>query len=234
MSIQEVLEQFSSGSSRKRRSLIPSIEKNVNEIFALGKSVLEPFDQNGDDWSAGLIIQLIQKHYPGQLTDFLDCDSNCWFNAPSEKSINYAPLQDFLIKEDFEQADRLTSSFLRELAGESAVQRGYVYYSEVKSMTDVDLLTIDRLWTAYSRGKFGFTVQSRLLKSLGGRYELLWPRIGWKKEGVWTRYPKSFTWDIKAPEGHMPLINQLRGVRLMDAILNHPALVIRQQVKPSS
>ena len=56
-----------------------------------------------------------------------------------------------------------------------------------------------------------------------GRYDKLWPRIGWKKDGVWTRYPKSFNWSIDAPNGHMPLVNQLRGVRLMDSLLNHPA-----------
>ncbi|GIS31880.1 MAG: hypothetical protein Ct9H90mP3_6760 [Flammeovirgaceae bacterium] len=43
-------------------------------------------------------------------------------------------------------------------------------------------------------------------------------KIGWKKEGLWTRYPTSFCWSLKAPDGHMPLINQLRGVRLMDSI----------------
>ena len=54
------------------------------------------------------------------------------------------------------------------------------------------------------------------------------PRIGWKSDGVWTRYPGAFNWSIEAPEGHMPLINQLRGVRLMDSLLNHPALVARR------
>jgi hypothetical protein len=34
---------------------------------------------------------------------------------------------------------------------------------------------------------------------------------------------------MDAPEGHMPLVNQLRGVRLMDALLNHPAL--RQRIQ---
>ncbi len=94
-------------------------------------------------------------------------------------------------------------------------------------MSGIDLITLDRLWKAYSQGRFGFTVQSRLLKALDGRYDKLWPRIGWKKEGVWTRYPTSFDWSMEAPEGHMPLINQLRGVRLMDAILNHPGLASR-------
>jgi hypothetical protein len=60
-----------------------------------------------------------------------------------------------------------------------------------------------------------------------GQWERLWPRLGWKLNGVWTRYPGSFTWSLEAPEGHMPLINQLRGVRLMDALLRHPGLARR-------
>ena len=68
-----------------------------------------------------------------------------------------------------------------------------------------------------------------MLEALDGRYEQLWPRIGWKQDGVWTRYPGAFTWSIKAPEGHMPLVNQLRGVRLMDALLQHPALLARRR-----
>ena len=32
----------------------------------------------------------------------------------------------------------------------------------------------------------------------------MWPKIGWKKEGLWTRYPGSFCWSLDAPDGHMP------------------------------
>ena len=85
----------------------------------------------------------------------------------------------------------------------------------------------DRLWSVYSNGKFGFSIQAKLLKSVGKKYELMWPKIGWKKEGLWTRYPGSFCWSLDAPDGHMPLINQLRGVRLMDSILRHPAIAER-------
>jgi len=90
-----------------------------------------------------------------------------------------------------------------------------------------DLETIDRLWTIYSTGRFGFSIQAKILKSVGEKYELMWPKIGWKKEGLWTRYPGSFCWSLDAPDGHMPLINQLRGVRLMDSILRHPAIAKR-------
>ena len=102
----------------------------------------------------------------------------------------------------------------------------FLTYSE-DNMSGLDLQTIDRLWNIYSNGKFGFSTQARILKSVGNKYELLWPKIGWKKENFWTRYPNSFCWSLAAPEGHMPLINQLRGVRLMDSILKHPAISSR-------
>jgi hypothetical protein len=138
--------------------------------------------------------------------------------------VDYAPLQQALALQQYEEADRLTSEILRQLAGPAAVQRGYVYYSEVPPMASADLDSLDRLWVCFSRGRFGFSVQGRLLRACRGRWDQLWPRIGWKNGSQWTRYPGSFQWSIEAPEGHMPLVNQLRGVRLMDALLTHPAL----------
>jgi hypothetical protein len=91
-------------------------------------------------------------------------------------------------------------------------------------MPSTDLDSLDRLWVCFSRGRFGFSVQGRLLRACNGRWDRLWPRLGWKNGSQWTRYPGSFQWTIEAPEGHMPLVNQLRGVRLMDALLLHPAL----------
>ena len=180
------------------------------------------FDPGICDWTPGFILQLIHKTDENFIKNTLNCDDLSWFDAPSDVGFDYSPLQRYLLNECYEDADRFTSSKLRELAGEKAVKRGYVYFSEVESIPSIDLSTLDKLWIVYSRGKFGFTVQAKILDSLGGRYDKLWPRIGWKKDGIWTRYPKAFNWSIEAPNGHMPLVNQLRGVRLMDALLNHP------------
>ncbi len=231
MTINELLRQFLMGTERKRRSFIPAIEGRAEDLSSLGPEVLSGFDPDGDDWAAGWILQVLQRHSLKSLTKIVPPESDGWFNTPSEVSIDYSPLQNYLLSENFEEADRFTSSKLRELAGLSAVKRGYVYFTEVESIPGIDLVTIDRLWHAYSQGRFGFTIQGRLLDSLGGRYERLWPRIGWKIDGVWTRYPKAFNWSLEAPEGHMPLINQLRGVRLMDAVLNHSSLISRRKIK---
>ena len=227
-SIEELIREFSKATLRKRKSLASSMEDRAEELSCLGINALSVFDPAGDDWGAGWILQIINRHYPESLVESFSLkNGSTWFSSPTDVGIDFDPLQQELLFEHFENADRITSSILRKLAGEGAVSRGYVYFTEVECMPGLDLITIDRLWKVFSKGKFGFSTQSKLLKSLNGSYEKLWPRIGWKQDGVWTRYPGSFTWSIDAPEGHMPLVNQLRGVRLMHALLNHSALVGR-------
>ncbi|GIS31879.1 MAG: hypothetical protein Ct9H90mP3_6750 [Flammeovirgaceae bacterium] len=54
-----------------------------------------------------------------------------------------------------------------KVSGKTAKKSGYVFYSEVKNMSGIDLQTIDRLWTIYSTGRFGFSIQAKILKSVG-------------------------------------------------------------------
>jgi len=217
----DLIKKFVDSNQRKRINSLSQIESEVENIFNLGPSLFDIFDNEGDDWAAGWILQVLKKFKP---EFFENSKFNNWFNTYSDIDINYKDLQLMLVDQKFEEADRLTSSYLRKLAGKLAEKRGYVFYSEVKNMSGNDLQTIDRLWTIYSTGRFGFSIQAKILKSVGKKYELMWPKIGWKKEGLWTRYPGSFSWSLDAPDGHMPLINQLRGVRLMDSILRHPAI----------
>ncbi len=220
----DLVKQFVSSNQRKRINLLNKVESSVDEIFNIGYELFDDFDQNGDDWAVGWLLQVLKKNKP---QFFENITFNNWFITYSDVNIVYDELQLMLLEQNFEAADRLTSSYLRKLAGKLAEKRGYVFYSEVNNMSGIDLKTLDRLWNIYSNGRFGFSNQAKILKSVGKRYELLWPKIGWKKDGVWTRYPSSFCWTLEAPDGHMPLINQLRGVRLMDSILRHPAIAER-------
>ena len=222
---EQLLERFVKGTPRQRRPLIKTLDSRVSDLIGLGRSVLEPFDPSACDWAPGWIMQVMHRHDPNHVQSLIGATSSGWLQVDSAVGINYQELQSLLLQEDFEEADRTTSAILRELAGPAAVRRGYVYFSEVPPMPGLDLISLDRLWTVYSQGRFGFSTQARLLKGFDGDYVKLWPRIGWKLDGVWTRYPGAFTWSLDAPEGHMPLINQLRGVRLMDSLLNHPDLM---------
>ena len=222
--ISDLVKSFYESNQRKRKSLINKIESSADALFEVAESIFKESEREGDDWANGWILQVLKKYKP----EFFENEIyNNWFLTFTEKEINFDKLQLNLLEQNFEEADRLTSSILRKLAGKVAEKRGYVFYSEVNNMSGKDLETIDRLWKIYSQGKFGFSIQAKLLKSVGKRYDLLWPRIGWKKDGVWTRYPTAFSWSLEAPEGHMPLVNQLRGVRLMDSILRHPSIALR-------
>jgi len=141
----------------------------------------------------------------------------------SDRGIDYEPLQTLLTQQQFQAADQLTLQKLCELAGPAAVQRKWLYFSEVDSFPITDLQTVDQLWLTHSQGKFGFSVQRKIWLSLGKNWEDLWPKIGWKTGNSWTRYPQEFTWDLTAPSGHLPLSNQLRGVRVIYSLLTHPA-----------
>jgi hypothetical protein len=227
-----LLQRFQAASSRQRRSLLKPLQERAADLRPLILDHLAGLDATADDWAAGALIQLLLATDDAESEAFLQRHPDGWLATTSACGLTYAPLQQHLACQQFEQADRLTSALLRELAGPDAVRRGYVYYSEVATMPAPDLDAIDRLWVCYSRGRFGFSVQGRLLRACNGRWEQLWPRLAWKDGGRWTRYPGSFQWSIDAPEGHMPLVNQLRGVRLMDALLQHPAL--QQRINAST
>lgn len=136
--------------------------------------------------------------------------------------VDYAPLQHLLVTQDYEAADRLTLQKLCELAGTEAVRRKWIYFTEVDQFPGQDLRVLDQLWAIYSEGKFGFAKQREIWLSVGQNWELLWEKIEWRSGNAWTRYPGGFTWNLSAPNGHLPLTNQLRGVRVMASLMNHP------------
>lgn len=152
-SIEEFLESFKTASERKRLGFLNGLEERVEELIGLGDSLMSGFDPDACNWTPGFILQLIHKTDENFIKDTLNCDNLSWFSAPSDFGFDYSPLQRYLLNECYEDADRFTSSKLRELAGDKAVKRGYVYFSEVASIPSVDLSTLDKLWVVYSRGK---------------------------------------------------------------------------------
>nr|UAD87731.1 hypothetical protein [Gracilaria textorii] len=140
----------------------------------------------------------------------------------SSLQLNYQPLQDLLINHSFQQADKLTQSYLCSLANLGRkCSRNWLYFTDVFSLPPEDLYILDKLWRVYSRNKFGFSIQRKIWLSINCNWEKLWVYIGWKKNGIPLRYPGEFIWNIDAPDGHLPLFNQLRGVQVIAALFNH-------------
>jgi len=107
-------------------------------LFLIGKKLFDDFEQDGDDWAAGWLLQVLKKHKP---IFFNNKEFNHWFITNSDENINYDELQLKLLEQKFEDADRLTSLFLRKLAGKLAEKRGYVFYSEVNNIKVGDFVS---------------------------------------------------------------------------------------------
>jgi len=227
--IAELTRQLQSSSEKKQLQVIPELVSTG----AAGLEVLMEFlkeQSNPANLTAGVVYQalydadtpstreFLQNHFPTGVVPLR-----------SEGGIDYTTLQQLLVKQDFLAADRLTLEKLCELAGSTALQRKWLYFSEVDNFPIADLQTINTLWLIHSQGKFGFSVQRELWLSLSKNWEKLWPKIGWKTGNNWTRYPNEFTWDLSAPRGHLPLSNQLRGVRVIASLLSHPAWMSKSE-----
>jgi hypothetical protein len=148
----------------------------------------------------------------------------------SQQGVDFTKLANLLAQQDYQAADRLTLETLCQLVGESSVRRRWIYFTEVENLDAADLRMINTLWLIYSEGRFGFSVQRDLWLNTGKNWERLWEIIGWRQGINWTRYPEGFTWNLTAPRGHLPLSNQLRGVRFIAALFAHPAWTMKDPV----
>ena len=115
LNAEQLLEQFVQGNSRQRRNLIQALESRIDEIASIGNKIFEGLDPRSDDWAAGWILQLLQRHHPEVIT-MIDNSLDGWYEAKSSEGIDYTQLQKDLLLEQFEAADRLMSKILRCLA----------------------------------------------------------------------------------------------------------------------
>ena len=130
----------------------------------------------------------------------------------SSCGMDYRKLRDLLAQGKWNEADQETSLVM------VAVVKGKKYYGlysdlyidEIENFPCEDLRTIDQLWVKYSNGRFGFSVQKKIYHSLGGTtlsskiWEAFCDTVGWRKEGQWLQYYKDITFDITAPQAHLP------------------------------
>lgn len=143
----------------------------------------------------------------------------------SEAGMDYSTLRSHLQAGDFRQADDETRALMIKLAGEGAVKRGWVYFSEVKTIPSKDLKTMDALWKVASGGKFGFSVQREIYTQAQKRWSKFFKQIDWTQgeNNIYRKWPLEFTYTMEAVRGHLPLTNALRGTQLLQALLEHPA-----------
>ena len=139
----------------------------------------------------------------------------------------YTGLRDLLATKSWRAADQETANCMCKLVGREEndyLRSGCLgeLTNEITSIPHEDLITIDDLWTKYSKGRFGFSVQKQKW-FVCGNPELNnkdWIRfgelLGWKEREKWVFWSytswknyKDLTFDTTAPEGHLPILNNL-------------------------
>ncbi|MDJ0798566.1 MAG: GUN4 domain-containing protein [Calothrix sp. MO_167.B12] len=222
--IDSLRNQLIAGSEKVQQKLIPQLANLGHGGLDVLMEFLLQRRENAATWVDGKVYQILYNSDLPSIQEFLQTNfPHGVVPLKSDCGIDYSPLEKLLVVQDFQAADRMTIQKMCELAGEDAVKRKWLYFTEVDNFPVTDLQTIDNLWVVHSEGKFGFSVQRQIWLGLGKTWESLWPKIGWKNGNTWTRYPQEFTWEISAPRGHLPLSNQLRGVRVFASLMSHPA-----------
>ncbi len=165
------------------------------------------------DFIDGTIYQTLLKMNDQSITD--EMIKGLELNTTT---IDFLPLFNLLSLGEYQKADVLHNQKMCEASG--VTDRGWLYFTDIDRVSLEDLQTIDRLWFVFSEGKFGYSVQRKIWLNLGKNWEKLWQQIQWKQNGSFTRYPGGFVWSLDAPRGHLPLSNQIRGNKTLEAIFN--------------
>lgn len=210
--------------------------QSLHHLLPKHHHLLPPADAST---SASLFLKPTTTIPSSSLSYKLASNSSTSINATSTASIPAASsslsfnlLEQHLASQDFRQADEETRRLLIVLAGEAAVKRGYVFFSEVQFISELDLKAIDELWRQHSNGRYGYSVQKRIWDKSRRDFTKFFVKIGWMKkldtevvQYNYRAFPDEFVWEMddKTPEGHLPLTNALRGIQLLNSILTHPA-----------
>ncbi|MEY2913428.1 MAG: hypothetical protein RLZZ184_2737 [Cyanobacteriota bacterium] len=127
----------------------------------------------------------------------------------SERGIDYFRLSDLLKAHKWKEADIETYRLMIQAVDR---EEGDLNKKERLNFPSTDLCTIDRLWRTYSNGIFGFSVQKKILLSIGGmadgNYEKktwkeFYIEVGWIVNNNWISY-SDLSFDASMPVGHLP------------------------------
>lgn len=110
----------------------------------------------------------------------------------------------------WKEADEETLNIMLQVAGRE--KEGWLDVSSIEEFPCEDLRAIDQLWLQSSDGRFGFSVQKQIWKSVGGNfnaddqiYEAFSGSVGWRVNKNWLQVD-DLTFNSSAPNGHLPAV----------------------------
>lgn len=125
----------------------------------------------------------------------------------------YIYLENLLSEKRWKEADRETANRMWEVAGKW--EERSLQAKDYDNFSCEDLRTIDNLWTKYSKGRFGFSIQRQIWESSDvsrdlGKFGI---RVGWmqRNEDGGIFYIPVTNFSLNAREGELPWIVNWQG-----------------------
>ncbi|AFZ15102.1 serine/threonine protein kinase [Crinalium epipsammum PCC 9333] len=146
--------------------------------------------------SAEEVLQAINLNNTVKATN-----SHNLINLISELNTDYTKLQHLLAKKRWKEADEETWVVLCKASHKSV--GSYLFNSDIDQLPCEDLQIINQLWLLYSSGRFGFSVQKRIYRAVGGEYATFCEIIGWKVHNS-NFSDSALQFHSSAPTGHLP------------------------------
>ncbi|MBW4484100.1 MAG: GUN4 domain-containing protein [Tildeniella torsiva UHER 1998/13D] len=142
----------------------------------------------------------------------------------------YQPLQRLLKTGKLREADEETVRVILQEAG--TPDREDLTPDAIRLFSCSVLRVVDRLWTTYTGGRFGFSVQLQIYQSLGGTLETaliqdtailnrLGEQVGWHQNEQWKTIDQVH-YDLNDPVGCYPIIwwNSPYGAKMVNYFLS--------------
>lgn len=85
-------------------------------------------------------------------------------SLPSARNIDYKPLRSHLQAKRWEKADQETARVIGKITAPTLDYLPFLRAADVRQLPCTDLYTIDRLWSTYSNGRFGFKAQQQVVE----------------------------------------------------------------------
>lgn len=150
------------------------------------------------------------------------------FLTSSATGVNYKRLDTLLAAQNWKEADAETNRVMLQAEGGNGNQ---LSTKALNTFPCEDLRLIDRLWREHSGGRFGFSVQAKILKKMGWQpgdfshatWSAFYERVGWS--GGRATFDFTFVWELNNPikRGFLPWLggeNYMRGEMVMDPLLS--------------
>ncbi len=115
--------------------------------------------------------------------------------------VNYQYLEDLLKARKWQLADQQTWVVMCQASSKPI--GSYLFSSDIKNMDCKHIQVIDKLWTQFSGGNFGFSIQRQIYENCGGDYGKFCAAVGWTLHNS-TSSTQELSFRRSAPAGHLP------------------------------